>query len=154
MQSSLSDVAGLESVHPAINRARSTCQWPTADYRLNPTYFPEPTARGLFHQLNPLLSRCAIAPTSHLHDLGQSAAPSAHFAAALLVPVSAHLALVSGQVYQRVAYFAWHHRDGSPSALPVVWGSPGFRQDAIPSILGRLLTGNVLVWHPRQRRIC
>ena len=29
-----------------------------------------------------------------------------------------------------------------------------FRQDAIPLILGRRLTGNVLAWHLRQRRIC
>src|SRR4029077_19986630 len=104
-----------------------------ADYRLIPTYFPEPTAGGLFHQLSSLLSRCAIAPTSHLHDLGQSVAPSAHFAADLLVSVSAHLAPVSGQVYQRIAYFAWYHRDGNPSALPVVWGSPGLRPNALPS---------------------
>jgi len=65
MQSSLSDVAGLESVHPAINRAQSPCRWPTADYRLNPAYSPDPTVRGLFHQLRSLLNRCAIAPTSH-----------------------------------------------------------------------------------------
>src|SRR5574341_440727 len=104
----------------AIHTPRDqTCRWTRAGSRLHPAQFTEPTARWLCHRLSSLPSPCVIAPTGHLSDLGQSAAPSAHFAAVLLMPVSAHVASVSGQAYQRVACFAWEHWDWNPSALPV-----------------------------------
>jgi hypothetical protein len=66
MQSSISEMWQVPraSVQQSTERDQHVGGRPRTTDLIQPIS-PEPTARGLFQQLRSLLSRCAIAPTSH-----------------------------------------------------------------------------------------